>query len=230
MINELIFLAHAIIISLFALAALRMGSQALVAFISVQCILANLFVVKQINLCNFTVTASDAFTVGAVLGLNLLQEYFGREQAKKAIWISFGLLVFYAVMTQVHLAYVPSSCDNMHEHFASILGFMPRIVIASLVVYLCVQHIDSWLYAKIKTLVNGRFLVIRNYISITISQFIDTLLFSFLGLYGIVDNIWHIVFISYLIKLATISIAAPFIAFSKRIVQLSLDCHKEKQN
>jgi len=217
--NELIFILHAIIISFFALGALRLGSQALVAFISVQCILANLFVVKQINFCGFTVTCSDAFTIGAVLGLNLLQEYFGRDQAKKAIGTSFGLLVFYAIMTQIHLGYVPSACDTMHGAYDTVLRFMPRIIIASFVVYLAVQHFDFWLYAKFKTLTNGRFFVLRNYFSISITQLLDTLLFSFLGLYGMVDNIWHIIFVSYAIKMATIAIATPFLALSKRVAR-----------
>lgn len=219
MLNELLFILHAIIISVFALGALRLGSQALVAFISVQCILANLFVMKQMNFCGFTVTCSDAFTIGAVLGLNLLQEYFGREQAQRAIWISFGLLVFYAVMTHIHLGYIPSACDTMHGAYDTILRFMPRIIIASFAVYLAVQHFDSWLYAQLKRIFNSKYLVARNYMSISCSQLLDTLLFSFLGLYGIVDNIWHIIFVSYAIKMATIAIATPFLALSKRVTR-----------
>lgn len=214
MINEIIFISHAIIIACCALVALRLGSQALVAFISVQCILANLFVVKQIDFYGFTVTSSDAFTIGAVLGLNLLQEYYGRNEAKKAIWISFGLLVFYGIMTHIHLSYAPSVCDTMHHAYAAILGFMPRIIIASLAVYLFVQHFDSWLYAQLKRICAGNYLVGRNYISLSCSQFLDTVLFSFLGLYGIVENIWHIIFISYIIKMAAITIATPVFALA----------------
>jgi len=219
MTNEIILLSHAIIVSLCALGALRMGKEALITFISVQGILANVFVVKQTVLFGYTVTCSDAFTIGAVLGLNLLQEYFGRDATKQAIWISFGALVFYGVMTQIHLTYAPALVDTMHGHYDAILGFMPRIVIASFMVYLITQLIDAWLYAKVKTLVNGRFLLIRNYFSMTVSQFIDTVLFSFLGLYGIVDNIWHIIFMSYAIKLVTIAIASPFITFSKKAMK-----------
>ena len=47
--NELMFLFHIALMSLSTLAALRMGKEALVAFISLQAVLANLFVVKQIT-------------------------------------------------------------------------------------------------------------------------------------------------------------------------------------
>src|ERR1700692_1102877 len=102
--NELIFIAHSLIISAFALFSLKLGKEALIGFISVACILANLFVIKQTTLCTLTATCSDAFSIGAVLGLNLLQEYYGREIGRKAIWISFFLLVFYAIVSQIHLA------------------------------------------------------------------------------------------------------------------------------
>lgn len=218
MINELIFLLHCSCISLFALGALWLGREALVGFICLQAILANLFVVKQITLLGLNATASDAFTVGGVLGLNLLQEYYGQDEAKKAIWISFFMLVFYGIVSQIHLAYIPSSFDTMQTHFAPILGFMPRIVIASFTVYLIAQHLDALLYGYFKKMAQGRYLIIRNYGSIVISQLVDTVLFSVLGLYGIVDNVLHIIIVSYAIKLATIMVATPFIGLSKKLM------------
>src|SRR5229473_6185965 len=114
--NELIFALHTVIIALFALGALALGQGALVAFVCIQCILANLFVVKQITLFGFTATCADAFTVGATIGLNMLQEYFGKAIAKRTIWINFFLLIFYAIVSQVHLIYVPHAADTMHLH------------------------------------------------------------------------------------------------------------------
>src|SRR5579885_1428290 len=216
MINELIFITHSLIISIFALIALRLGKEALIGFISVTCILANLFVIKQTTLCTLTATCSDAYSIGAVLGLNLLQEYYGRDIGKKAIWISFFLLIFYGIVTQIHLAYIPSNCDLAQHSYAAILEMMPRIVIASFSVYLFVQHIDSWLYAWLKQRLGSRYLVIRNYLSIGICQWLDTALFSLLGLYGLVENIWHVIAISYAVKLIAIVLATPCIALSKK--------------
>jgi queuosine precursor transporter len=216
--NELIFIAHIIIISLSALVALRLGAHALVAFICLQCVLANLFVTKQITLLGLGATAADAFTIGAVLGLNLLQEYYGAAIARRAIWVNFFLLLFYALIGYLHLAYLPSSADTMHPHFMAILNPMPRIVIASFTVYLIAQYCDYLLYAFLKKALHDRLLVIRNYASIMITQFLDTVLFSFLGLYGLVDNIGHIIIISYTVKLCAIVIATPFIALSKQII------------
>jgi queuosine precursor transporter len=219
--NELIFIFHTVIIATFALGALALGRSALVDFVCIQCILANLFVVKQITLFGLTATCADAFTVGATIGLNLLQEYFGKEIAKKAIWNNFFLLIFYAIVSQIHLIYIPHRADIMHLHFMPLLNLMPRIVIASFSVYLISQMADFYLYGFLKKTFQDRYIVVRNYASIAFCQLIDTILFSFLGLYGIIDNIWEVITISYLIKLASIIIATPFVGFSRRVYKIT---------
>lgn len=218
MINELIFVLHSLAISIFALASLWIGKEALVGFISVQCILANLFVVKQTTLFGLTATCSDAYSIGAVLGLNLLQEYFGRDAARRAIWISFFLLFFYVLVSQLHCLYIPGTQDTMHPYFQEILGCMPRIVVASLCVYLVVQFLDSWLFAQLRTLLGGNYLIFRTAFSIASTQLLDTILFSYLGLYGIIDNMWDIIIVSYGIKLLAIAIATPLIGLSRKLI------------
>ena len=219
--NELIFIFHTLIIAAFSLGALALGRSALVAFVCSQCILANLFVVKQITLFGLTATCADAFTVGATIGLNLLQEYFGKEIAKKTIWINFFLLVFYAIISQIHLIYIPHSADTMHLHFMPLLNLMPRIVVASFSVYFVSQMADYYLYGFLKKIFHDRYIIARNYASIAFCQLLDTVLFSFLGLYGIIDNIWEVIIISYLIKLVSIIIATPFVGFSRKVYNLT---------
>jgi len=217
MTNELIFIVHCLIVASSSLIALFLGPCALVAFICTQCILANLFVLKQISLCGFTATCADAFTVGATLGLNILQEYFGKEITKKAIAVNFFLLIFYLIASQIHLFYVPTYFDSTQLHYNALLHFMPRIVIASFSVYFLVQMLDYYVYGIFKHMFNDQYIVMRNYFSIALCQLVDTVLFSFFGLYGIVENIWQIIIVSYIVKLATIIIASPFVLFSRKI-------------
>lgn len=217
MLNELIFLSQSILIACATLGALRLGPQALIALICLQGVLSNLFVVKQIDLFGFHVTGADAFSVGMILGLNLLQEFYGQPMAKKTIWLNFFCLLFYTLVSQIHLLYLPSTFDCMHVHFFPLLTLMPRIAIASILVYLIVQYWDTWFYGKLKTKLTGRFFIARTWIAASISQLIDTVLFSFLGLYGIIEDVWHVIIISYLIKMVVIFIATPFLMVAKNI-------------
>lgn len=215
MVNEFIFLAQTLILGLFALFALRIGKSALVGFICLMCVLSNLFILKQVTLFGFAATSCDAYAIGAVLGLNLLQEYYGKAVAQKAIVTSFILLVCYSIMAYLQLLYLPNEYDTAQAAYQSILGIMPRIAAASLVVYLFVQYVDSLLYAKLHDMTQGNYLVARVWISLIITQLLDTILFSFLGLYGLVDNLVELICISYAIKLIAIALAGPCVAASK---------------
>lgn len=217
--NEIVFIAHSLIIGCFTLAALRSGKYALVALVTLQAVLANLFVLKQHMLFGLNATCADAYTIGAVVGLNLLQEYYGKKITQRAIGISFGALIFYAVMSQFHLMYSPSEIDFAHGHYAALLGFMPRITIASFTSYFIVQQIDYFIFGTLKNFFGGKYLIWRYYASICMCQLIDTVLFSFLGLYGILDNIGDIIIFSYIIKLAAILLATPVVLLSKKIVR-----------
>ena len=214
--NELIFLFHLICVSVTTLIMLKIGFEALCAFLCIQAILANLFVIKQISLFGLNATASDVYIVGSVLTLNLIQEYYGKEKARTTIWISFGLLIFYTIVSQIHVSYIPSATDFAQEWYAQLLSFMPRITIASMFVYLIVQHFDTHFYALLKKLFKNNYLVIRNMISITVSQALDTILFSIAGLYGIIDNIGQIMIVSFTIKIVTMLLLTPSLIIIKK--------------
>ena len=132
--NELIFFAHIIVVMSTVLGALLLGEQALVALVALCGILANVFVVKQVTLFGLEVTASDVYMIGAVCGLNLLQEFYGRQSAKRTIKVSFMLMFFYLILSQLHLLFLPSPFDTAHIHFVALFTPMTRIIIASVVV------------------------------------------------------------------------------------------------
>jgi len=229
MTNELIFLSYLGLVSISALYALRLGKEGLTGLICVQVILLNLFVTKQITLFGLTATASDALAVGATLTLNLLQEYYQKPAARRAIWISFFCSLFYIALSFLHLAYIPAASDASQAAFIQLLRPMPRIIIASLGVYLLVQYFDSALYAYLRSSWKNKFFVIRNYSSLALSQLLDTILFTFIGLYGInesfssVSTLFDIIFVSYIIKLLAILITVPFIRMAKGFVTNPVD-------
>ncbi len=217
--NEVIFLAHTFLMSLFTLTALKLGKEALISFICVQSILANLFVTKQMTLFGFDVTCSDVYMVGALFGLNLLQEFFGKKYVYTTIAISFFIVIFYLFMTQLHLAYLPNNFDTTQQHFVALLNLMPRIIIASIFTYNIVQLLDAQLYSTLKLLMNGRYPLLRNLVSLSCSQTLDTVMFSFLGLYGIVGSITNIILVSLAIKIITIALTSPFTSLAHRLMR-----------
>lgn len=216
--NLVIFLLNLLVVCSASVVAVTMGSHALVALMSLFIVCANLMVSKSISLLGFHITATDALAVGTGLTLNLLREYFSTEESKRAITISFFCSVVYLLLTQIHLAYQPTAFDTCDPHYQALLGVMPRLIAASLIAYIVSQRVELALYSSLKRMLDGRYFVLRNYISLGISQSVDTLLFSFIGLYGSVTSITDIIIFCYLAKVITIALSAPLIALIRRFV------------
>jgi uncharacterized integral membrane protein (TIGR00697 family) len=217
--NEALFFTHVLLVLGFILVAYRMGSSALIALVVLLGVLANVFVVKQMNLFYWTVTCSDVFAIGGILGLNLLQESWGPEKASKAIRVSLLCLIFFAAMAQVHLLYLPSVADKTQDAFLAIFSSSPRIVFSSIAVYYLVQKIDVRIFGFLKTLFAQKFLPFRLTLSLLFSQLLDTILFSFLGLYGLVESIFDVIVMSYLVKCIIIASSSTFVAAARRWVR-----------
>lgn len=202
--NEILFFLEILLLLRSTFWVFRLGNSALSCWVVVQALIANLFVLKQINLFGFDVTASDVFAIGSLLGLNFLQEYFGKKEAAKTTWICFFFMAFFAVVSQFHLLYEPNSFDSSHAAFESILSISPRLFVASMGTFFIVQRIDIYLFAFLRQLLPNVSFAVRAGISLVITQFIDTFLFSFAGLYGVVASVFDIILFSYLIKLIVV--------------------------
>ena len=221
MCNELIFLCHSTLVASVTLLLLWIGKEGLTAGVCLFSILSNLLVTKQINLFGLETITTDVFTIGAVFCLNLLQEYFGRTATKRAIFCNFVLLIAYLLMCQLHLAYQPNSFDTTQQHFDILLTPMLRIIIASVVSYLLSQLFDAYLYGKLKIIFHNKHLILRNTLTMASSQLLDTMFFTFAALYGTMHNVWHIIIISYAIKIIVVICSTPFIALSKFLISKS---------
>lgn len=216
--NELIFLLHILLVVILSFGALKLGKETLVAMTALMAVLANLFVLKQTVLFGWNVTCSDVFIVGITLNLNLIQEYFGKESAKKVMMICFFAMVSFGLLAQFHLMYDPSLSDTTQTHYLSLLNQAPRILMASLLSFFLVQQVDIRFFAFLKRRFSTWNWNKRNLIALINSQLLDTLLFSFLGLYGIVSSITDIIMLSFMIKLIISCSMTFFISFSKRMI------------
>jgi hypothetical protein len=147
--------------------------------------------------------------VGLVLGLNILQEWWGKESAQKTIYYSFGLLVTYTLFSQLHLSYTPALTDTHTVFYQGLLEHMPRLTAASLTSYVISLFCDRALYSFLRTKYIWSVSQATT-LSIIASQSIDTFLFSFLGLYGTLANISSIILVSLTIKGLAIAIMTPY--------------------
>lgn len=215
--NEILFFTQLLVLLAFLAIAMRSGERALICLVAFSGVFANLFVLKQVVLFGLHVTCSDVFAVGGVLGLNLIQELYGRGAAREAIRASLFTLILFACMAELHLLFIPSPFDHVHGAYASILSSTPRIVFASIGVYYLVQRVDILFFAFLKkcSIPFGA----RVFTSLLITQAADTALFSFFGLYGLVESLLDIMVVSFSIKCVLILILSPLATLLKKITK-----------
>lgn len=218
MINSKIFLIHIGLIGGLVLLALRFGKETLFAFLALLVVAMNLFVSKQINLFGLSVTASDSLAVGYLLGLNLIQEAYGKEQAKKCILLSFVTALFFCCISLIHIAYTPNTYDSTQSAFLLILGPSFRIFLASLATFFIVQFVDLRFFSFLRAKTAGKFLPARITCSLILSEFLDTALFTILGLWGSVHSPFQVAIFCFIIKLGSIILFIPFSIIAKKMI------------
>ena len=211
MINEIVFLIHIMLICLIVTGAYRLGQHALISVIALLCVLGNLFVLKQTILFSLNATCADAFAVGATIGIALLHNRWGQELAHKSTIINFYAMAAYTTTTFTQLWYHPAPFDTMNDHFIPLLSPAPRIIIASMCAYFIAQQTTIYLQKYVKNTTLNNYSLATNYLILFTAHLLDTIVFSFIGLYGIVHNIADVMIISMVIKTITIFLATPFI-------------------
>ncbi len=212
MLNELLFLAHNLVIAGFSVGCLFLGSGALTAFIALCWVMGNLFVLKQVMLFGLPVVTSDVFIVGANFGIGLMRHYFGQQTVTRAIWSASVCSFFFMVMSLFLLGYIPNHFDTTNIHYEVLLMPIPRLIITSFIVAIISAHLHVWLYNKFATFFNQRYLYVVNMAALLISQLADTVLFGIIGMYGLVHSIIPIMMFSFMIKTFSILIGTPLIS------------------
>ena len=123
------------------------------------------------------------FPLTYILG-DVLSEVYGLRQARRAIWVGFGLAALASVTFLVVGAAPPGPGYENQAAFVAVLGFVPRIVIASLCGYLAGQFLNAYVLVKIKERFGERRMWVRLVSSTVVGEFADTALFCFLAFAG----------------------------------------------
>lgn len=195
------------------------GKKGLYAWIGVATVVANIQVVKTIEMFGIVMTLGNTMYITLYLTSDLLNEKFGRQEAKKAVWFGFFTLIMTTVLMQMVLVFEPQPFGmEAHTALETIFGLMPRLALGSLAAYFVSQFLDVRLYTWIRNKYPSRNqLWIRNNGSTMISSFVDTLIFcsiAFLGEHSF--DIWlEILFTTYIIKFILSAIGTPFLYIAR---------------
>ena len=156
---------------------------------------------------------------------DLLSEKYGQKEAQKAVLLGFFISVVLVVMTQLSMLYLPSAmpqtsayAESVHDATVTLFDYTPRFVFGSLLAYLISQSFDVWVFHRIRSATNGRFLWLRNTGSTLMSQAIDTLIYGLVVWWGLVDLVTSLQLAGakYIFKFVIAVVDTPFIYLACR--------------
>jgi len=181
--------------------------------IFITCLLiSNIVAGRLIYLGGMTLTADlFLFPVIYIFG-DVLTEVYGFRKARLTIWLGFAANLIMALLFMFIITLPYPDFWTQNEAYNTVLGFTPRLVIASLIAYFTGEFSNSIIMSKMKVLTRGRYLWTRTIGSTMVGEGIDTFIFmsiAFAGIYpmGIFINM---VLVQYIWKVGYEVLATPF--------------------
>ena len=135
------------------------------------------------------------FPLTYIIG-DILSEVYGLKAAKRAIYLGFGFSALAAATFWLVQLAPPADGYENQAAFEAVLGFVPRIVVASLLAFMAGQLLNAYVLVKIKDRTRERYLWIRLIGSTLVGEFADTLVFCTIAFFGVIGG-WE--FFSYVL-------------------------------
>jgi queuosine precursor transporter len=159
----------------------------------------------------FTDGGALLFPLTYVIG-DVLAEVYGLRQARRAIWVGFALAALASLTFLAVGAAPPGPGYQNQDAFTAVLGFVPRIVLASLAGYLAGQFLNAYVLVRLKQRTAERGLAGRLVTSTLVGEFADTALFcliAFVGVFPTWGSLIGYTITGYLYKVAVEVILLP---------------------
>jgi len=123
------------------------------------------------------------FPITYIFG-DIFTEVYGYSASRRAIWMGFFASALLSVMGAIAVALPPAPGWKNQVAFATVFGFIPRLVVASLVAYWAGEFTNSYTMAKMKLLTHGRWLWTRTVGSTVTGQAVDTVIVVLIAFWG----------------------------------------------
>ena len=119
---------------------------------------------------------------------DVLAEVYGWKAARRAILIGFAMAILAAVTFYLVQISPPADGWENQAAFEAVLGFVPRIVLASILGFLVGQLLNAYVLVWIKKRTQEKNLWARLMGSTVVGELADTLVFCTVAFYGVITG------------------------------------------
>lgn len=170
---------------------------------------ANIISVKVIGFGSVVMPAAIIiFPLSYIFG-DILTEVYGYRWARRVIWLGFGCNLIFVLFSYLGQLMPAASFWSDQQAYESILGYAPRLLLASVCGYLVGEFVNSFIMAKMKVATKGRWLWARTIGSTVFGQGLDTAIFIVIAYIGTASFVPLMILYHWLIKVAIEALATP---------------------
>lgn len=183
----------------------------LVALFVAVLLISNIASTKILSLGIFTFDGGTIlFPLSYIFG-DILTEVYGYRQSRRVIWLGFLSAFLMSLVFYIVQVLPPAEGWNNQQAYESVLGFVPRLVMASLIAYFAGEFSNSFILSKMKIATRGRYLWTRTIGSTIIGEGIDTAVFCMVAFYGTLPagQLWAVILSNYVFKCAVEIVCTP---------------------
>ncbi len=157
----------------------------LVVAIFITCLItANITAVKLVTVFGLMLPAAIIiFPISYIFG-DILTEVYGYRQARRVIWLGFFCNLIAVAAIWIGQILPAASFWDGQAAYERILGYTPRLLLASFLAYLVGEFANSFVLAKMKIATKGRWLWTRTIGSTLVGEGLDSLIFMTLAFAG----------------------------------------------
>jgi len=189
------------------------GKQGLIAWVAIGTIIANIQVIKTVDIFGISATLGNVMFASIYLATDILNDIYGRKVAKRAVWLGFSSTLVMIIVMQMSLHFIPAPEDISQKALSTIFDLVPRIALGSIIAYIIGQHVDVFIFSMIKKVFQSdKTFFIRAYGSTVLSSIIDTALFVTIAFIGTLPAsvVFEIFITTYVLKLVSTIFNVPF--------------------
>jgi len=147
-------------------------------------ITANITAVKLVSIFGLILPAAIViFPISYIFG-DILTEVYGYRQARRVIWLGFFCNLIAVGAIWLGQVLTPASFWNGQAAYERILGYTPRLLLASFLAYLVGEFANAFIMAKMKIATRGRWLWTRTVGSTLVGEGLDSLVFMTIAFVG----------------------------------------------
>ncbi|MEQ8676577.1 MAG: queuosine precursor transporter [Aggregatilineales bacterium] len=174
-------------------------------------ITANIAAVKLVDVFGLIMPAGIViFPISYIVG-DILTEVYGYENARRVIWLGFFCNLLAVVGLIAGQLLPPAGFWDGQEAYERILGYTPRLLVASFIAYLIGEFTNAYVLTRMKALTKGKWLWTRTIGSTFVGQGLDSLIFIVVAFGGTIatNELATAIITQWLFKTAYEAMATP---------------------